>query len=164
MLHVPLEPWTPDQDPGIGALRVGDSPDRMAALFAENIAQVPHAVGVNNHMGSKFTEDSEAMAGLAKLIGDRRLFFIDSLTSHNSMAVAVVRSRGIPAASRDIFIDNDRNVEAICSRIKELTERAARKGAAIGIGHPYPETFEALRRCGTDLRSIELVDAGKLAR
>ena len=162
MLHVPLEPRDPDVDPGTGALHVDDSRTRMAALFADNIAAVPHAVGVNNHMGSRFTEDAEAMAGLAELVGERHLFFIDSLTSTNSKAMAIVSAHGIPAAQRDIFIDNERNVEAICSRIEELVDLALRKGSVIGIGHPYPETLEALNRCGADLQSIELVNAGQL--
>jgi len=163
MLHLPLEPRDPGKDAGMGAISVDDSPGRMAALFAEDIEQVPHAVGVNNHMGSKFTEDSGAMAGLAHLLGSRQLFFIDSLTSPDSLAKTVMQSQGVPAASRDIFIDNDRSVQTICLRIEELMELAFRKGAAIGIGHPYPETLEALKRCGADPRSIELVSAGTLA-
>lgn len=162
MLHVPLEPLDPEKDPGAGAIHVGDSRTRMAELFAGHMAAVPYAVGVNNHMGSRFTEDQRAMDGLAKIIGEHHLFFIDSLTSNNSKAMTAVGARGIPAAERDIFIDNQRTVGAVCSRIKELTEIAVRKGTAIGIGHPYPETLQALSRCAPDLQSIELVNAEQL--
>ncbi|MDP2106864.1 MAG: divergent polysaccharide deacetylase family protein, partial [Desulfobulbaceae bacterium] len=108
-------------------------------------------IGVNNHMGSKFSQDSNAMRVFLKEIKARDLFFIDSLTTANSTGYSVARDLGIKTAKRDIFLDNDQNPTQILVQIGRLIKLAQRHGSAIGIGHPYPTTLAALRSAATRL-------------
>src|SRR5690606_31671632 len=111
----------------------------LRARTAWAIGRVPGVVGVNNHMGSRLTADAAAMRVVMDEIARHGLAFVDSRTTSRTVAEAVALERGIPAAGRDVFLDNDRD-EAAITRQLDLALRIARKaGTAIAIGHPYPE-------------------------
>jgi polysaccharide deacetylase 2 family uncharacterized protein YibQ len=114
-------------------------------------------------MGSRFTEQKDLMAELIDLVGEYRLFFIDSYTTPNSQGMSLAVGRGVPASRRHVFLDNVQQLESICARLDELLELAERQGDAIGIGHPYAETLEALSTCGGKiLDGVALVGADEL--
>ena len=144
MLHQPMEPYNACCDPGPGALFVGDGAAKIERILDENIGSMPLAKGINNHMGSRFTESPEEIRETMMVIKDRRLFFIDSLTSSNSIAYATARKYRLSTAHRHIFLDNTRNVSAILNQLHQLRLHALKFGRAIGIGHPYRETALAL--------------------
>jgi len=147
MIHIPMEPQSyPATNPGADALLVAQSPEEIRRRFQRFRAQLPDAVGGNNHMGSRFTESREGMAVVLAEMKEAGLFFVDSRTSGNSVAFAEARRAGIPAAGRDVFLDNEQDVEKIVREIRKLATLAGRRGQAVGICHPYPETLEALRR------------------
>lgn len=147
MMHVPMEPHGfPVVDPGDDALFVSQSPDDLRERIAAMLAQVPHAAGVNNHMGSRFTEDARAMAAVMTALHGRGLFFVDSLTTSHSVGGDAARRAGVPVLRRDVFLDNVAEVDLIVREIRRLADKARRNGFAVGICHPYPETFQALRR------------------
>jgi hypothetical protein len=144
MLHQPMEPHGRHQHPGPGALYVGDDTERICRTMEENIGRVPQAVGVNNHMGSRFTECGKAIRETLEVVAQKGLFFIDSLTSSRSMAYETAKGLEMVAARRHVFLDHVRDQKTIMSRLQKLELRARRRGRAIGIGHPYPETARAL--------------------
>jgi len=147
MLHVPMEPQGfPVVDPGDDALLVNLAEGELRTRLQDLLQQVPHVVGINNHMGSRFTEDERAMATVMTVLRERGLYFVDSLTSSQSVGTAVARRAGVPHVRRDVFLDNVAEVEAIAGEIRRLAAKAARNGGAVGICHPYPETITALRR------------------
>ncbi|MFW5906566.1 MAG: divergent polysaccharide deacetylase family protein, partial [Desulfobia sp.] len=152
LLHLPMEPENGDWDPGRGALYTAMSPARIKMTIAANLAEVPSAIGVNNHMGSGFTADRRSMSTCLSFLKQRDLFFIDSLTSNRSLGFSLARNKGLKTAKRDIFLDNKKNVEEIKKNISSLIEIARKHGQSIGIGHPYPETLEALRQSREALR------------
>ena len=94
----------------------------------------------------------------------RGLLYLDSLTSPKSVAKKVAREYGLPIVSRDIFLDNEQELDQIRSRLSELEEISRRRGYAIGIGHPYDKTIEALREWSKDLndRGVKLVALSQL--
>jgi polysaccharide deacetylase 2 family uncharacterized protein YibQ len=155
LLHQPMEPFDPHLNPGPGALYVGDSAERIAEVVTINIHSLPFISGVNNHMGSRFTSRPGEIRNALETINHCGLFFVDSLTSHQSRAYAAACSIHMPAARRDTFLDNRRNPEAILSRLYELVERAMGCGSAVGIGHPWPETEAAIQQFAD-----EIADAG----
>ncbi len=162
-LHLPMEPKSKEWDAGPGALLAGQSKAEQAALFQKNFKAVPHAVGVNNHMGSLYTENREAMDSLMVLLAEQELFFVDSFTTSASTAVLAARDAGIPTARRDIFLDNVHSQDKVCAQLKKLVERAEKKGFAIGIGHPNDATLAALTNCGESLlKQVRLVSAQEL--
>jgi uncharacterized protein len=146
MLHQPMEPFNTSMDPGPGAIFVDDRPERIHHVVAENIATLPNVVGVNNHMGSKYTRQTRKMGQALDVIRSRGLFFVDSLTTGHSTAYACARQMGMSAQRRDVFLDNRRDVSSVIGQIEHLRTLAHRHGSAIGIGHPRPATAEAIIR------------------
>jgi len=147
MLHVPMEPQGyPAVNPGQDALFVSYSDDEISRRFDAHLAAIPHVVGTNNHMGSRFTEDARALAPVMKSLKERGMYFIDSRTTGHSRVTEVAQKYHVPTMDRDVFLDNVAEVQAISVQIGKLEKKARKMGMAIGICHPYPETIEALRR------------------
>ncbi|WP_144401962.1 divergent polysaccharide deacetylase family protein [Geoalkalibacter subterraneus] len=147
MLHLPMEPiGYPQPNPGRNALLISLSAEQIRARMASYLQQVPHAVGGNNHMGSRFTQHEEGMRVVLDELARHNLFFVDSLTTNGSVTRRLAADRGVPFGRRSLFLDNDADVEKVRQQIRKLISLALREGEAVGICHPYPETMEALRR------------------
>ena len=164
MLHQPMEPIDPTIDPGPGALYVGYEADRIAEIMAENIFSLPYITGVNNHMGSKFTESRNKIREFLGIIKKTGFFFIDSLTTRRSRAYQTAKKLQIGTARRNVFLDNRQTESAVLGQLSQLKIIAKKYGCAIGIGHPFPETARAIGRFVNDLESsgITLVHASDL--
>ncbi|MBF0191290.1 MAG: divergent polysaccharide deacetylase family protein [Magnetococcales bacterium] len=146
ILHQPMEPMGyPRIKPGPGALLMGMGADEIRPVLKHNLDKFPEAIGINNHMGSRITQYRPAMDTVMELLKERGLFFLDSRTSQTSVAFARAKTNGVPAARRDVFLDNIQRVSAIEARLAELEHIARVTGHAIGIGHPYRETLTALQ-------------------
>ncbi|MFZ5775731.1 MAG: divergent polysaccharide deacetylase family protein [Thermodesulfobacteriota bacterium] len=152
LLHLPLEPKDRKWDPGPGTLLASMDATTIQSRFTEALNSVPGAVGVNNHMGSRFTADRVAMEQLLAVLKQKQLFFLDSLTTPESVGPRLATAMGIPFAKRTVFLDNQQDQAAIASQIGVLIERAKSEGEAIGICHPHPATIAALRDQGDRLR------------
>jgi uncharacterized protein len=144
LCHLPMEPANA-HDPGPGALRQAMDLDALAAATDRALAQVPGAVGANNHMGSELTTDREAMGTVLDVLQRHGLFFLDSRTSAESVGFTLARSLGLPTAERDVFLDDDPDPAAIRREIARFLARSRERGAAIAIAHPRPTTLEVLR-------------------
>lgn len=165
LVHLPMEPKDASWHPGDGALYLKDSADVLRRKTLTMLAAVPQAVGANNHMGSRLTEDGEAMEVVLQTLKERAFFFIDSYTSARSTGLAIAERLGVPAARREVFLDNVQEPRQICRRMEELATVAKQRGWAIGIGHPYPATLQALDECKEQLlRAVDLVRASQLVR
>ena len=167
ILHLPMEPKAyPEKDPGKGGLLISMDESNIIRQVRTNVDRVPHIKGVNNHMGSRFTEYGRGMELVLGEIKKRALFFIDSKTSYKSKAYAIARKMNIKSAERDIFLDNVQTEEAIEKQLAKAVTMAKAKGEAIAIGHPYPETIATLARLAPTMKDkgIELVFASALAK
>lgn len=145
LLHLPME-GREGADPGPGALRQDMGDGELRAAVRRALAAVPGAAGVNNHMGSVLSADRRAMRVVMGELGSRRLFFLDSRTTADSVAYATARADGMPAAERDVFLDADLSADAVRYQFRRLLELARRDGAAVAIGHPHPVTLQVLRQ------------------
>lgn len=155
MLHIPMEPEDyPAVDPGDTALWLHLPALQVRERVLGYLARVPHAIGGNNHMGSRFTSDAGGMQAVLSVLKERNLFFVDSRTTARSVALAEARKLGVPALGRDVFLDNERDVDKILAQLRKLEELASHRGSAVGICHPYAETLEALRRESRRLKRI----------
>ena len=164
ILHLPMES-TDGEEPGPGNLDSNMPALEVAMTLAYDLQTVPDAIGVNNHMGSLLTQQRDSMRLLMKAIanlGD--LFFVDSLTTADSVAGHTAQELDLPHLVRNVFLDNVREVEAIDRQFDKLVAIARDRGSALAIGHPYPETLEVLERRLPDLASsgVELVSLSKL--
>ena len=147
LLHLPLQSAEGQEADEPGGIRLDMSRDEVAATFAAGLDSVPHAIGVNSHRGSLLTRHPGHMAWLMAEIGKHDdLFFIDSYTTHHSVALSLAGEAGIPAVRRDVFLDPDRETETVEREFARLKSVATRDGYALGIGHPYPATMALLER------------------
>ena len=163
LLHLPLQPRDNNWNPGPGALSISENKDRLRELFERNLYSVPHATGVNNHMGSIYTENAELMKKLLAIIKDKALFFVDSFTTAKSVGMRQATMAGVKTARRHVFLDNIATEGDVCDQLGKLVEIAEREGGAIGIAHPNQATFMALSSCMDQFSSrVKLVSVTEL--
>lgn len=143
LLHAPMQPQG-HENPGPHALTTDLSAEEIHRRLAADLALLPEAVGLNNHMGSLFTRDARAMAPVIEELKRRGLLFLDSRTSGGSIGAALAREAGLPYAERDVFLDNEPTVDAVRARLAEVEGIARRRGVAVAIGHPHDATLTAL--------------------
>ncbi|MBF0296150.1 MAG: divergent polysaccharide deacetylase family protein [Magnetococcales bacterium] len=147
ILHQPMEPkGYPKVKPGPGAMFSHMDGEQIRQILVQNLKQFPEAVGINNHMGSRLTENRDAMDAVMETLRGKSLFFVDSRTSQSSVAYARALAQGLSATRRDVFLDNIPKAGPIDARLAELEHIAHHTGRAVGIGHPYRETLHALQR------------------
>ncbi|MFQ5970695.1 MAG: divergent polysaccharide deacetylase family protein [Alphaproteobacteria bacterium] len=144
MLHLPMEPHSPEEDPGPGALQTDLGEDELRQRVKRALDRFSGYVGVNNHMGSRFTEDRAGMSVVMEELRERGLFFLDSRTTPDTVGTEVARRVGVPVVERTVFLDHDPSREAIREALVELEHLARDAGFAIAIGHPHDTTIEVL--------------------
>jgi len=144
LIHLPLEPINSMIDPGPGVLRLSMDFDSMLQVLRKDLDAVPGAIGVNNHMGSKFTKSQRGMELILTEIKRRGLFFVDSKTTHDSVAYVTAKSMGIPAAERAVSLDHDNKKESIRREIKKMVKLSVDNGCVLAIGHPTSNTWRVL--------------------
>lgn len=165
ILHQPMESVS-----GIGMeskvilTSMGD--EEIRSLLKSSLSQVPEAVGINNHQGSKATTDRHTMDVVMNELHHRRLFFFDSRTNSTTAADAAAASYGVPYVRNDLFVDNEADVAAISSMIREAAKRAQKYGTYVIIGHCRPKTAEAFRQMVPQLEKegIQFVYVSSLAK
>ncbi|MEX0299958.1 MAG: divergent polysaccharide deacetylase family protein [Kordiimonas sp.] len=155
MVHLPMEPKT-SADPGPNALLSTLSLEEFERRIVWNLSRFDGFVGVNNHMGSLLTEQPGLMVRVMVHLRRQGYLFLDSLTSPRSVAARAAQATGVPHVSRDVFLDNERNIQAIMVQLAETEAIARQRGYAIAIGHPYEETLKALEFWMAGLRQKNL--------
>ncbi len=164
ILHQPFESEGAARRLGPGAITLDTGRAQFAQTLATNLAAVPHLSGLSNHMGSLLTRHPGHMQWLMEELSCREnLYFIDSYTTIHSVAVPIARAYGIPSVRRDVFLDDDPRPAAVAAEYARLRRLAARRGYALGIGHPYPATLALLERelpklAGEGFRFVGLSD------
>lgn len=165
LLHLPMQAERHNRLLGPDALTSDMNDMAIARTLDSALASVPHAVGLNNHMGSVLTREPAPMRALAgALAAYPELLFVDSRTTPHTRAAKMMRERGVPTLERDVFIDNQRTGAAIRHQLSVLAARAQQQGTALGIAHPYPETLLELRRWRPGAARVRLVPIGELSR
>jgi uncharacterized protein len=144
LLHVPMEPLDAHLDSGPNSLRVGLSHEEVLRRLRWGLDRFSGYVGINNHMGSRFTSDTASMVPVIDELRARGLLFLDSRTAASSVGEALAHQHGVPTVSRNVFLDDDVAAPAIGARLADLEQAARRKGAAVAIGHAHDATLAAL--------------------
>ena len=146
LVHLPMQANADDGDEP-GSMTLDMSRGAFASAFEAALASVPGAVGVNNHRGSLLTRHPGHMLWLMQEISAREpLFFVDSYTTHHSVALMMAAESGVDAVKRDVFLDADDSPAAIQREFERLKRLARSRGTAVGIGHPYTHTLALLER------------------
>jgi uncharacterized protein len=146
MLHLPMESES-GQKLGPGGLTLHMTEQQLQQTTRKALESVPHVSGLNNHMGSLLTRHPGAMSWLMDVVKEHGgLFFVDSRTSGRTVANRVALEKRLPTVRRDVFLDNIRKQSAIRKEFRRLLRLARKRGYAVGIGHPYPETMQVLKQ------------------
>jgi len=146
MLHLPLEALhNYDFYPLNYIIKTTMKPALVSKIVDDDLAQLPSIEGVNNHMGSKATEDRPLMRLIFKKIKKKGLFFVDSMTARNTVCAGLADEMGLAFGKRDVFLDNVNTREAITKQIMILAQRARRRGYAVAIGHDRHLTMQVLK-------------------
>jgi len=168
LLHLPLESINNHEDMADteGMILAMMTEPAIVAAFEACFDRVPFAKGTNNHMGSRFTAERDLMRTILRPIKERGLFFVDSRTTSKTVALEEARRMGIPAVERDVFLDADADRGRIRGRLIELLQRARKRGRAVGICHPFPETLAVLKSSLflLDSYNLEAVPVSRLVR
>lgn len=151
---------------GPGAMTAEMTELELLSKLLWNLASVPHARGLNNHMGSLLTQQEQPMRWIMREAKRNGLFFIDSRTTGGSKAPELALKYEVPFAVRDVFLDHDRDPREISRAFDKWTRIARTRGHAVAIGHPYPETVEFLEQNLPRLAElgIRLIPASEMAR
>ena len=145
MAHLPMEALDVDAHPGPHALMMDLTDEEVLENLKMNLEKFDSYIGVNNHMGSRFTADRHRMSIVLKELKQRNLVFIDSMTSKDSIAGKLAKDMGMITASRDVFLDDEDNPDKIREQLKVLQNTASKRGMAIAIAHPRPNTIAAIK-------------------
>lgn len=144
LVHMPMQAMSAHFNAGPNTLDVGLPAEELHRRIQWGLDRFPGYVGVNNHMGSRFTSDPEGMRVVMQDMKQRGLLFLDSVTTNHSAAGEAARQQGVPFAQRQVFLDNEQNVDAIRQQLAQTEAIARKHGQAICIGHPHDTTLTAL--------------------
>lgn len=157
MLHMPMESLN-NEALGVGPLLSDMYPQQIQQALYAALATVPHAVGVNNHMGSKLTQMTLPMQSMMQVLASNNMFFVDSRTTRFTKATLIANDLGVTNASRHIFLDHEQDLIFLKRQFNHLIQQARRNGKAIGIGHPHDVTLAFLPQALANLPAdIELI-------
>ena len=144
IVHMPMQSAITSSGEDEFKLKIGMTSEEIEWRLNEALNEIPEAVGINNHQGSKATTDGKVMAVVASVLKNKNKFFLDSRTSSKTVGENTMRSVGVPTARRHIFLDNDLSIENISKQLDKLVAVAEKKGLAIGIGHVKSNTLKVL--------------------
>ena len=144
MVHLPMEPLGPSADPGPNALMVHHDSGELRRRMAWALDRFEGYVGVNNHMGSRFTADRTAMAVVLAEVRRRGLLYVDSRTIPGTVAPELATALGVPFAERNVFLDVEQTERGTAAALAAALQIAREQGSAVAIGHPYPSTLAVL--------------------
>ena len=146
IIHMPMESSVSMTGEDEFKLKVGMTSEEIEWRLNEALKEIPEAVGINNHQGSKATTNGKVMGVVASVLKNKNKFFLDSRTSSKTVGEKTMRSVGVLTARRHIFLDNDLNIDNISKQLDKLVALSQKKGMAIGIGHVKANTLKVLER------------------
>jgi len=165
ILHLPMEPHNyPKIKPGEGVLLQKMDEEELLRQLSKDIEAVPYAKGVSNHMGSRLMEDPEKMKIILSELKRRKLFFLDSRTTPQTVGLEAAKFLGLKATERTLFLDHSQNENDVKQQLEKLIQLSLSTGKGIGIGHPHPSTIKSLKEMIPKMRErgIDIVPLSSL--
>lgn len=167
MVHVPMQAINGDSDKEQGLLRSDMTEAELAQTLRADIDRIPNAKGINNHTGSKLTQQVVPMQVVMLVLKEKNMFFVDSVTSDKSVAKSAAEMLLVPNAARNVFLDHVADVATIKAQLYRAVNLAKQNGSAVAIGHPRPLTLEVVLQELPKIakaNEIELVHASTLVK
>ena len=162
MIHFPMQASSAFKGEEINTLTINDSYETIEKRVKQLREWYPNAVYTNNHTGSVFTENEEAVDKLFRALKKYNFIFVDSRTSAKSVAKKYAKKYDMPYIVRNTFIDNDRDFKSIQNQLKKAIEIAKKQGYAIAIGHPHTITLDVLKDSKSLFKEVEPIFINQL--
>lgn len=150
ILHLPLEPHD-HRNLEKDTIMVSMDASTVKEILDRDLEGIDYVAGVSGHQGSMATEDPVIMGAIFKDLSKRRLYFLDSFVTADSVCPRVAAEVGLPFARRDVFLDNKLEPAYIKKQLYQLKTKARIHGQAIGIGHDRRATLEVLKEVMPEL-------------
>lgn len=167
LMHLPMEAEHGNQQLGPGAIILGMSHEDVVRTMVDNLATVPNAIGVNNHMGSVLTAEIEPMSWVMETLREHgNLMYVDSRTTPRTVAARAASEQQLPFLDRDVFLDNESGYDYARRQFQQLVAHARQHGHALAIGHPRAATLRVLEEYLPNLerQGVRLVGMQELLR
>ncbi|MBE1445185.1 divergent polysaccharide deacetylase family protein [Paenibacillus sp. OAS669] len=169
LIHLPMEPLKANHEAlGPGVITTRQSEDEIRQRVLEAITDVPYAVGINNHMGSKATADKRVMKVVLQICKEKGLFFLDSKTNYWSVAAEVGKQVGVPVLENQLFLDDRTSKSSIKKQMRGILDLLKHQDQCIAIGHvgrPGKNTSSVLKESYPDMtKEAEFVTVSKLLK
>ncbi len=161
MIHLPLEASSLHLEE-LNTLHITDSINIIDKRMQELKKLYPNTKYLNNHTGSKFTSNSEAMNKLLSVLKKYNYTFLDSRTTAKTVAKKYAKKYNVKYLSRNIFLDNKRDKNYIQKQLRKAVRTAKKDGIAIAIGHPHSITLKTLTQSKHLLQGLDIVFIDKL--
>lgn len=145
LIHLPMAPLS-KQPLEKDTLTPEMSSEEVARIMRNAVNNVPYAVGLNNHMGSRMTSSLPGMQKVMQALNHYNLYFLDSMTIANSQAIPAAQGTQVKVLKRRVFLDDSQDINAIRQQFSRAVKLAQRDGYAIAIGHPHPNTVRVLQQ------------------
>ena len=145
IIHMPMQSSLGAKGEDDYKLKVGMTSDEIEWRLNEALKEIPEAIGINNHQGSKATTDGKVMGVVASVLKQKNKIFLDSRTSSKTVGEKTMRTYGVPTARRHVFLDNELDIDKISQQLEKLVKVSKKNGIAIGIGHVKSNTLKVLK-------------------
>lgn len=145
IIHMPMESTVETLGEDEFKIKTGMTSEEIEWRMGEVIKEIPEAIGMNNHQGSKATTDGKVMGVVASVLKKHNKYFLDSRTVSTTIGEKTMRSIGVPTGRRHVFLDNDSSIVNISTQLNKLVSVARKRGMAVGIGHARPNTLKVLK-------------------
>ena len=157
MIHLPMQAKHFDS-PEIGTLTINESFESMLEKIKKIRRDFPRAKYTNNHTGSRFTSDYDAMDKAYRALIEQGFVFVDSKTIAQTAVARAAKKYNQPYISRDIFLDDDPSASAVRRELIAAVNLAKKRGYAIAIGHPKKNTIAVIKASKNNiLKDVEVV-------
>ncbi|WP_300368326.1 divergent polysaccharide deacetylase family protein [Hydrogenimonas sp.] len=156
MIHLPMEAMHYN-NPEDGTLTTESSNAEIDLRIRKLRHWFPQAHFINNHTGSKFTADMASMERFFPIAKRYGFVFIDSRTTPKTVVPRICKEYHDPYIARDVFLDNNPDIDYIQNQLKKAVRIAKSQGYAIAIGHPHASTLKALADSKSILKGIDVV-------
>jgi len=161
MIHLPLEAGSRSAEE-VNTLHIEDSYNKIENRIKYLKYIYPNVKYINNHTGSKFTSNLNAMDKLAKALKKYNYYFIDSRTTAKTKIKTVAKKYNLKYLSRNVFLDNTKDIKYIQNQLQQAVNIAKKHGSSIAICHPYSITFKSLALSSDILKDVNVVYVNEL--
>jgi polysaccharide deacetylase 2 family uncharacterized protein YibQ len=129
--------------------------------FGENLAGVPHAVGVTTEPGAGLSGNAEGMQWILDATKEHNLFMVEVAGASAANTCDAAAAAGVGCVHSDVLLDDTSEEEAVRKQLDNVLQTTHTRGDTVAVGHATPALAAALRAVVPEFAAagVELVPA-----